>query len=173
MICPDCNKKTKKVSADYTYRESGLDNILLEDIPMYVCSCGNKFPIISNIRQLHDLIAENIIKKPERLSGKEARFLRKEMAMKAIDFAKLLNVSKVTISRWENENKPISIISDKLIRSIFILQKEGVQSKRFSDFLKCIGSVRQGKKKKLPTMSIPGKSIINYKGFGSGKAADL
>lgn len=173
MICPDCNKKTKKVRADYTYHESGLDNVLLENISMYACSCGNTFPIISNVRQLHDLIAENIIKKPERLSGKEARFLRKEMGVKAIDFAKLLNVSKVTISRWENENKPISIISDKLIRSIFILQKEGVRSKRFSDFLKCIGSVRQEKRKRLPTMSIPAKSIIRYKGFGSGKTADL
>jgi DNA-binding transcriptional regulator YiaG len=159
--------------ADYTYHESGLDNIVLENISMYVCSCGNKFPILSNMRHLHALIAENIIKKPERLSGKEARFLRKEMGMKAIDFAKLLNVSKVTISRWENENKPISIISDKLIRSIFILQKEGVQSKRFSDFLKCIGSVSQGKKKRLSRMSIPGKSISNYKGFGSGKAVSL
>jgi len=173
MICPDCNKKTKKVHDDYKYNESGLDNIVLQNIPMYVCSCGNRFPIIANIRQLHDLIAENIIKKSERLSGKEVRFLRKEMGIKAIDFAKLLNVSKVTISRWENENKPISIISDKLIRSIFVLKKEGAQAKLFSDFLKCIGSVSHEKKKRLPTMSIPAKSITNYKGFGSGITATL
>jgi len=173
MICPDCNKKTKKVRADYKYIESGLENIVLQNIPLYACSCGNRFPIIANIRQLHDLIAENIIMKSERLTGKEAKFLRKELGIKAIDFAKLLNVSKVTISRWENENKPISIISDKLIRSIFILKKEGATTKRFSDFLKCIESVCAEKRKSLSTMSIPAKSITNYKGFGSGMGAVL
>ena len=171
MICPDCNKKMKKVKGNYKYKESGLDNIMLKNIPMYACSCNNKFPIIPNVSHLHDLISENIIKKSWRLTGKEARFLRKEMGVNATSFAKFLNVSKVTISRWENESKPISVISDKLIRSIFILKKEAIEDRLLSDFLKCIESVSQEKQKRLPMISIPAKSIINYKGFGSSLAA--
>lgn len=123
----------KKVKKDYRYVESGLDNVILKDLPVYVCECGEEMPEISNVERLNRDIADFIVRDPSPLSGKEVRFLRKQMGMKAVELAELLGVTKQTISRWENEAASIGVANDKLIRMIFFRRLE-----------ECTGKIEKG-----------------------------
>lgn len=75
---------------------------------------------MKNIEKLHNTIAEALIKKSSPLTGKEVRFLRKEMDMSAKHLAGLLSVSPVTVSRWETGAEKVGIVSDKLVRMLYI-----------------------------------------------------
>jgi putative zinc finger/helix-turn-helix YgiT family protein len=119
MLCDKCNVEMGKIETDYHYRESGLQNVILNGIPAYQCpNCKEIHPIIPNIKKLHELIARALISKKSLLSGKEFVFLRKELKIKAADFAQMLNIHKVTVSRWENK-KTISVMWDRLIRLLY------------------------------------------------------
>ena len=97
---------------------------------------------IPAIERIHQKIAEYLFRKPALLSGEEIRFLRKEMGLKAVELANLLGVSKVTVSRWENSAKPIGILSDRLIRLLYLgfLEKKARMSK--GDILRVIESIK-------------------------------
>jgi len=170
MICPECGKKMSKTNGEHHYRESGLDNVILISIPFYSCRCGKEFPVIPRILDLHGLISALIIKNPKPLNGKELRFLRKEMGLKAKEFAELFDVSKVTVSRWENEAESISITSDKLIRSMFILAKEEEEDQHFKKALEYVTSVKKKRIRKTPQIRILMKDIMKYKSFGTSLA---
>jgi putative zinc finger/helix-turn-helix YgiT family protein len=110
----------KKIRTNYRYTESGLDNVVLEGIPAYKCpKCKEINPIIPRIKELHRIISEDLINKKSLLMGDELVFLRKEMKLKAKDLAQILGVTKVTVSRWENEKKQISPACDRLIRLLY------------------------------------------------------
>jgi putative zinc finger/helix-turn-helix YgiT family protein len=110
----------KRIKTDYKYTESGLQNVILEGITAYKCSkCRGIYPIISKIKEVHKAIAQQLLKKDSLLTGKEMVYLRKEMKIKAKDLAEILGVTKVTVSRWENEKEQISPICDRLIRVLY------------------------------------------------------
>lgn len=118
MICPVCGSKTTRKRARYHYTESGLDNVFLET-DVHKCKCGEVIPDIPNIYGLHDLIAKDLVRKDSPLSGKEIKFLRKQMHLKANELAQILSVHKVTLSRWESGAEKIGIGNDKLIRFLY------------------------------------------------------
>ncbi|MBZ0157938.1 MAG: helix-turn-helix domain-containing protein [Alphaproteobacteria bacterium] len=120
MKCPMCGETMKTVNGTYKYVESGLNNIILTGVPLHKCSCGEAMPEIRNIEGLHRVIANALVKKKTPLSGREVRFIRKEMRCSAKELALMLGVSPVTVSRWENETEKIGMVSDKLIRMIYI-----------------------------------------------------
>ena len=121
MKCLDCNKEMKLVVENRRYKESGLDNITLIDIKKYVCnSCGEEYIGIPNAMDLHRLIANTLIQNPKRLSGKEFRFLRKSLGYSGEFFAKIVGVSRETISRWENEKLSLPKHMDLLMRSLVV-----------------------------------------------------
>ncbi len=118
MICPICGKKTSKKEDLYRYTESGLDNVFLKT-DVYKCKCGEVIVDIPNIYGLHELIAKGLVRKDSLLTGKEIKFLRKQMHLKSKELAQLLSVHKVTVSRWESEAEKVSIGNDKLIRFLY------------------------------------------------------
>jgi putative zinc finger/helix-turn-helix YgiT family protein len=120
MICLKCKTKMKKIKTDYKYTESGLQNVILKGITAYKCpQCRGINPIISKIKEVHKTIAQQLLKKDSLLTGKEIVYLRKEMNIKAKDLAQTLGVTKVTVSRWENEKEQISPACDRLIRLLY------------------------------------------------------
>ena len=120
MLCPKCEINMVKTKIDYRYIESGLQNVILKGISAYKCpNCKEVNPIILRIKEVHKLIAQELIKKNSLLMGKELVFLRKEMKIKAKDLAQMLGVTKVTVSRWENEKEQLSPTCDRLIRSLY------------------------------------------------------
>lgn len=120
MICLKCKTKMKKIKTDYKYTESGLRNVILKGITAYKCpQCRGINPIISKIKEVHKTIAQQLLRKDSLLTGKEIVYLRKEMNIKSKDLAQIIGVTKVTVSRWENEREQISPACDRLVRYLY------------------------------------------------------
>ena len=119
--CLRCGELYKITTEDYHYLESGLDNLWLCDVEVYRCQCGESAAIPQPI-EIHRAIAKCLLMSQTPLLGKEIRFLRKHMAMKAMDFAKRLGVDKATISRLENGKENPSAPADRAIRLAYAAQ---------------------------------------------------
>jgi putative zinc finger/helix-turn-helix YgiT family protein len=123
--CPTCgNAGMTAKRGHYHFRESGLDNVHLLNVPIMACDkCGEEIISIRLPTQLMKCIAaEGILLKPAPLNGPEIRFLRKNLTLKIGDFAQLLAVDRVTVSRWENSHDSPSKSSDRLIRLVYASQ---------------------------------------------------
>ena len=117
MLCLNCeNKKAlKKQVTNYKYKESGLDNVVLVDITVMKCElCGEECYNFGDLEQLHNKIAELLLKKADLLIGKEIRFLRKNLGYSGAMFAHLLGYSHETLSRIENASQKVTESFDRL-----------------------------------------------------------
>ena len=123
MKCDLCEAEmTLKRAEFFRYVESGLPNVFLSGIEVEECPNGHgQSPRIPRILALHEMIAEAVCVQPSPLTGAEARFLRKELGMKAKDWAAYLHVDVATLSRWENGEQTIGAISDVFLRTSFLL----------------------------------------------------
>jgi putative zinc finger/helix-turn-helix YgiT family protein len=122
LACPTCGKVQETSKSDYKYLESGLDNVIICDIEMIKCSCGEESALIPRILAVHAAIADCLLEKENQLTGKEIRFLRKEMGLKGRDFANLVSVDNATLSRWENGKTKPSVKADRLIRVLYAVK---------------------------------------------------
>lgn len=121
--CIECGEPTKRKIDSYQYLESGLDNVFLQNIPIYECNCGMKYPSIFRIGYLNELIGETLLEKQSLLSGKEIKFLRKNLYLSSKDYANALGVGITTLSKWENEKQRHSDTNDRLIRVVYLVYK--------------------------------------------------
>ena len=152
MKCIECNKKMTSMREVYHYTESGLDNVYL-DTDVHTCAkCRESVVDIPNIYGLHEMVAEGLVKKPYLLKGKEIRFIRKFLHLKAVELAKILGVDKVTVSRWENDTAQISVANDKLIRLIYV-QKYQEKCDIILEIMKYIELIRPTTKSPKITIS--------------------
>jgi len=105
----------------YHFSESGLDNVYLHNVDTLHCpKCGKDFVSIPRSPELLQCIAEAIVLKPGLLIGPEIRFLRKNLHLKAGEFAKMIGHSRVTLSGWENSKKLLQRPTDRAIRLIYV-----------------------------------------------------
>jgi putative zinc finger/helix-turn-helix YgiT family protein len=119
MKCHECNKDMKEAKENYFYKESGLNNVVLENISVYRCECGEYLASIPAIIGLNSIIALNLIKKKTFLKGEEIKYLRKNAGLNAKLFAEYIGVDKSTLSRWENNKQSIDKSNDRLIRFVY------------------------------------------------------
>ena len=54
-----------------------------------------------NYQEMERLLFETVIRKPDRLSGAEVKFLRHHLDMTQAEFSKLLKVERSLVSKWE------------------------------------------------------------------------
>jgi DNA-binding transcriptional regulator YiaG len=108
----------------YAFTDSGLNNVWLVGIKYFTCPCGRVAAEIPAIKQLLELIAKDLIEKPEALTGEEVRFLRKRLGRKAKDFAAEIGIQTETLSRIENGHVPVEQKTDKLVRATYVLRSE-------------------------------------------------
>jgi DNA-binding transcriptional regulator YiaG len=109
---------------DYQFKESGLDNVLLKDIEVLVCTqCGSIVPRIPRLNDLMRTIVVAMIAKPSELDGAEVRFLRKFMDETTEQFARKLGVNRSHLSRVENGSLAISKQTDRLVRVLVLIHK--------------------------------------------------
>ena len=162
MFCANCGKLLKRVKKDYHYTESGLKNIILANLTIYQCSCGEEVPLIPHAEELHKVIAFELVKSKSLLSGPEVRFLRKQLGMKAVDLAEMLGVSKVTVSRWENGEEKIGAANDRLIK-LFLIKKMEEELKSYLS-LKELHAIFSNipRKQKSARITIPVDRIADY-----------
>lgn len=144
-----------KTKGSYAYRESGLDNVILTGIAIYKCSCGEKMPLIGNIEALHRAIANALVKKKTPLTGREVRFLRKQIGLNAKELAAVLGVTPVTVSRWENESESVGAANDKLIRLLYIQTIQEQCHTVFEGSVSYIKSIKSKDRQKSMKIFIP------------------
>jgi DNA-binding transcriptional regulator YiaG len=78
---------------------------------------------LPQMEELFRVVAGLLVQKSERLSGSEARFLRKWLGWSGQDTADRLGFTPEHVSRWENEKVPISETTDKLLRSLVMARE--------------------------------------------------
>jgi DNA-binding transcriptional regulator YiaG len=86
-------------------------------------SCGDLQYGVPNMEELFRVVAGLLVHKPQRLSGAEARFLRKWLGWSGQDTADRLGFTPEHVSRWENDKTPISETADKLLRSLVLVRE--------------------------------------------------
>lgn len=134
----------------YEYKDGGVE-ITIIGLTQYRCGdCEETFTPIPSPKRLHQVIALTICEENKSiLTGKEIKFLRKTMGMKATELADILGVDKSTVSRWENERQEIGDSSDRLLRSLVMLQyKQETTAEHALDAFKGIPAKRKPIKKK-------------------------
>ncbi|MCP4628544.1 MAG: helix-turn-helix domain-containing protein [bacterium] len=124
MKCQICKLEMESSLESYHYVESGLENVQLDGIDVFRCSCGEEIISVPAMPELHSLIAFELIKKKSLLNGREIRFLRKNMGITGIVLAKYIGVDNATLSRWENNVQTIDKSHDRLLRLIYSNIKE-------------------------------------------------
>jgi len=127
MNCHTCGTElVPEVMQDHHYRECGLDYVYLKGITMHSCLlCETKAPEITNIRELHLVIGLHVVRQRAKFTGKEIRFLRKTLKMKAKDMAEQLGYDPATFSRFENDHEGLGEQGERLLRLWFWQQNEG------------------------------------------------
>lgn len=85
--------------------------------------CGDLKYGLPQMEELFRVVAGLLVQKSERLSGPEARFLRKWLGWSGQETAERLGFTPEHVSRWENEKVPISETADKLLRSLVIARE--------------------------------------------------
>src|SRR5687767_1183748 len=114
--CTECGEPQREVRRIVDYLESGLDNVQLVNVPVWVCANSHEELEIPAITQLHELLAQMIIRKPANLTGPEIRFLRRRVDMQAKEFAERIGLTPVALSRFENGKTVVSQRTGLLIR---------------------------------------------------------
>jgi len=117
MKCDRCGAQMKSGRENYRYTLSGLDSVTLMNVEMRRCpECGEYEVDIPRIDELHRLIAQAVASKRPRLTPQEIRFLRKYLGFSGVDFARTLDVTPETVSRWETGKKQMSPVAERALR---------------------------------------------------------
>lgn len=104
----------------YHYKESGLDNVYLENgFRVHQTPYGEGISI-QNTDGLHRMIGQWLVSVPKKLTGAELKFLRLEMELTQRDLGGLLAQEEQAIRRWEKcRTRPINGSADRLLRALY------------------------------------------------------
>jgi hypothetical protein len=119
-----CAKRQATSEEPYHYTGSGLSNLYLSGITYYVCECGNLSAEIPAMKDLFAALARTLVSKTSPLTGPEARFLRKHLSKKAVEFAPMVSLTPEHLSSLENSPAPLDLGRDKLLRLIYRAMSE-------------------------------------------------
>ncbi len=103
----------------FHYTACGLDNVwLLSGYERETTSYGDGVSI-RHMDHLHEMIARGLITEKKTLSGKEFRFLRKEMGLSQLELAKRMRMSDQQLARWEKAESELPGPADLLVRVLY------------------------------------------------------
>ena len=114
--CTDCGTVQRAVRQTVMYPESGLNNVQLINVPVWVCANGHEEVEIPAVTELHELLAQMIIRKSAFLTGAEIRFIRRRADLGGKEFAERIGITPQHLSRIENDKGNKSKMLDLLIR---------------------------------------------------------
>jgi DNA-binding transcriptional regulator YiaG len=120
----DCEQHAKEYvssqEAPYHYVNSGLSNVYLVGVKYRVCEkCDQQSADIPAVKHLMTALARAVVNKAVLLTGEEVRFLRKRLARRSVEFAKMLSMTAQRFSELEAGRDRIAPDRDKLVRMIY------------------------------------------------------
>ncbi|MEO8026374.1 MAG: type II TA system antitoxin MqsA family protein [Bryobacteraceae bacterium] len=119
--CTGCGQSVHAAKRNYRYTESGLSNVILQDLEVADCpTCGNIEVKVPRLAKIHRAIAQGLANSPARLTGEQLRFLRKHLGMSGDQLGRYLHTDKTKISKWEQGQDPIGPAADRLIRLLVV-----------------------------------------------------
>ena len=126
----------------YHYTECGLDDVFLMNGFEWNASPRGRTIAIKDIDALNRAIGEHLSRRKKDLSGKEMRFLRREMLMSQATLAHLLKVSEQTIHRWETGKSAFPKAAEAVIRRLY-LEHGSVEKETLRDTLTRIADLEE------------------------------
>ena len=97
---------------------------VLEDVLVRRCrSCGEEEVVIPRVEEVHAAVAGGIARQAAPLTHDQIRFLRTHLGYSSVDFAKELQVTPETVSRWEAAKLKMSGTTEKLVRLMVLVEK--------------------------------------------------
>lgn len=98
------------------YRECGLDDVyLVGGYDIVETPYGNGIAV-RDLDDLHKAITHHLVTEKKVLTGKELRFLRKQLDLTQAELGRLLRLSDQQVARWEKGQCEISGPADCLLR---------------------------------------------------------
>jgi putative zinc finger/helix-turn-helix YgiT family protein len=117
MTCAKCGGPLRISGRKHHYVECGLPNVTLHGVEVRTCqSCGEVEAAIPNLEGLHACLAHAIVERRSAMTKEEFRFLRQFLGHSSQDFAKMLDVTPETMSRWQSGKHEIPRSVDLLVR---------------------------------------------------------
>ncbi len=122
MTCERCGGRHVKVTPLDIYHDDGLiglpNVVVLNAAQKMVCAdCGASDGIsIPEPEGLEVALAVYRVTIPVKCGGREIRFLRQALSMRASQLGEFLQVREETVSRWENDKEPMKPQTEKLLR---------------------------------------------------------
>ena len=126
-----CVEKLAEGARLYHYKGCGLDDIyLVNGYELTKASDGEEEICINDLDGLHRTIGERLVIHKKDLSGKELRFLRKQMDLTQSELARFIGLSVQQVARWEKNQCQISGPADYMLRALYLEEMQGKISLR-------------------------------------------
>jgi DNA-binding transcriptional regulator YiaG len=117
--------RDEQEKAPLHYTDCGLDGVyLVSGYEIEKTPYGEGLSI-KNLDDLHRAIGCYLASQKKALSGKELRFLRKQMNLTQADLGKFIGLSSQQVARWEKGESDISGPADRLVRGLYIQHAGG------------------------------------------------
>jgi len=111
------------VSQEARY-DQDLPSIILDPLEVHRCSSCGESVVIRRLTSLHTALRDALLRKPQRLTGHELRFLRQGMGWSEADAARHLGIEEELLGRWEREEAQVDLKTDRLLRLMVAAMKE-------------------------------------------------
>jgi len=105
----------REIIPEFLDEDMGI-TVMLLDSAYRVKSGDAAGVIVPDVSGLEAAMAVARVMDDFKLGGKEFKFLRKAIGIKAVDLANFLSVAPETLSRWENDKEPISTNPERIMR---------------------------------------------------------
>ncbi len=112
------------MSKYFQYTACGLDNVWLANGYKVKTTRHGDAVAVNDVDGLHKLIAQTLIEKKGRLTGKEFRFLRTQLGLSQEALGALLDFSENAVSLWERKDT-VPAACDQWLRMSVLAKLEG------------------------------------------------
>ncbi len=142
----------------FQYTACGLDNVWLANGYTVKATRHGNAVAVNDVDGLHKLIAQTLIEKKGRLTGKEFRFLRTQLGLSQEALGALLDFSENAVSLWERKDT-VPAACDQWLRMSVLAKLEG--NAKLADAIARTQSVHKLVYQKYVVKEVNGKRTLS------------